>query len=187
MEKQSVRERILTTASRLFYQNGYNRTGINEIIREANIAKASLYAHFPSKEAICLAYLNQLDRQLTKNLKAHTAGVPAGQERLLSLFSFLDEFYHQDDFNGCWCINTIAEIPHDNVVIRTEIHRQKQSLMRFIEGLVKENTTGLDDEAIVTLSQRLYLLYEGAIAESHLQNDHWPIKAAAETAALLLE
>ena len=49
-----TRERILDTAARLFYAQGYNSTGINQVIKEANVAKASLYQHFPSKEDLLI-------------------------------------------------------------------------------------------------------------------------------------
>ncbi|MFT6754704.1 MAG: AcrR family transcriptional regulator, partial [Urechidicola sp.] len=52
MRKQGVKERIIATASDLFYNQGYNQTGINQIISEAGVAKASLYQHFRSKEDI---------------------------------------------------------------------------------------------------------------------------------------
>ena len=55
--QKPVKDRLLETASVLFYQNGYNNTGINEVIEKANVAKASLYSHFKSKDSICIAYL----------------------------------------------------------------------------------------------------------------------------------
>ena len=59
MRESSVKDRILDTASRLFYDQGYHVTGINQIIDEADIARASLYNHFPSKTDLLLAYLGQ--------------------------------------------------------------------------------------------------------------------------------
>ena len=56
VRKSDIRENIVKTASELFYRNGYNSTGINEIIRESGIAKATLYNHFKSKEDLCLSY-----------------------------------------------------------------------------------------------------------------------------------
>jgi AcrR family transcriptional regulator len=55
MRESTVKDRILDTASRLFYDQGYHITGINQIIDEADIARASLYNHFPSKTDLLLA------------------------------------------------------------------------------------------------------------------------------------
>jgi len=57
MKHSAVRQTIIETASDLFYHNGYNLTGINEVIQEAGIAKATLYNHFKSKDDLCSAYL----------------------------------------------------------------------------------------------------------------------------------
>jgi AcrR family transcriptional regulator len=57
-----VRSRIIDTASRLFYSQGYNSTGINQVIKEANVAKSSLYQYFPSKDDLLVAYLNEASK-----------------------------------------------------------------------------------------------------------------------------
>ena len=54
-------ERILAVASELFYRQGYRATGINEVIARSGVAKATFYNHFPSKEDLCLAYLQLID------------------------------------------------------------------------------------------------------------------------------
>ena len=59
MKKLGVKDRIVETASDLFYHNGYNQTGINQIIAEAGVAKASMYQHYRSKEDIAVAYLRK--------------------------------------------------------------------------------------------------------------------------------
>jgi hypothetical protein len=49
-DHQPVRQRILETAQRLFYRDGFRAVGIDTIISEAGVAKMSLYRHFPSKD-----------------------------------------------------------------------------------------------------------------------------------------
>ena len=53
------KERILEKTFALFHKQGYNATGINQIIEEAQVAKASFYYHFKSKEDLCVAFLEQ--------------------------------------------------------------------------------------------------------------------------------
>jgi AcrR family transcriptional regulator len=57
IQAKTARDRILNTAADLFYRNGYRATGINEVIAKAEVAKATFYAHFPTKDDLCLAYL----------------------------------------------------------------------------------------------------------------------------------
>ena len=68
--KSNTRAKIIETASELFYTKGYNLTGINEIIKESGIAKATLYSHFNSKEDLLVAYLEAKDAELLKNIKS---------------------------------------------------------------------------------------------------------------------
>ena len=52
-------ERLLDTASRLFYTRGVSNVGINEIIARAGVARMTLYHHFPSKDALIKAVLER--------------------------------------------------------------------------------------------------------------------------------
>ncbi|MEM6736675.1 MAG: TetR/AcrR family transcriptional regulator [Bacteroidota bacterium] len=176
MKHSLVRNKIVETASQLFYSNGYNRTGINEIIKEAGIAKATLYSHFSSKEDICVAYLQNKNKTFVKDIKEYCSSKLKGYERVLALFDFLEEFFHNPKFNGCWCINTVAEIPKENKKIQAEIKSQKNSFQDFIGGLILENMDNIGEDDGRNLAKQVYLLYEGAVAESHLHQNDWPIK-----------
>lgn len=187
MAKLSAKERIIRTASELFYQNGYNLTGINEIIAKAEIAKATLYSHFSSKEELCIAYLDARDVQLLTDMAAFCRTRPAGNERLIGVLAFLIPFFESGTFNGCWCIRTVAEIPRSNERIHQKIRDNKASFKRFIQRLVAENRSDLAEEEQLTLTRRIYLLYESAVMESHLQNDAWPILENMDLLRTLLE
>lgn len=178
MKQSQVRETIIQTASNLFYANGYNLTGINEIISESGIAKATLYNHFKSKEDICVAYIQFMNSKFLKDLAAYCKTRPHGKAQLIAIFDFLQAFYNTNEFNGCWCIKTSAEIPRNNEKIRLEIQNQKDSFLELIKTLVEENEICQDNTEIDVLSKQIYLLYEGAVAESHLHQNEWPIVSA---------
>ncbi|MEH6535555.1 MAG: TetR/AcrR family transcriptional regulator [Psychroserpens sp.] len=178
MKHALVKDHIIQTASNLFYQNGYNLTGINEIIKEAGIAKATLYNHFKSKEDICIAYLQHKNSAFITEIKAFVAEREKGEERILALFDYLDLFFNTKNFNGCWCINTISEIPKKNTTIRAKILKQKHSLIDYITQLIKGNLEAVSAEKSEAIAKQVYLLYESAISESYLQDDIWPIHSA---------
>lgn len=186
MKHPEIRQRIIETASLLFYKNGYNSTGINEIIFEAGIAKATLYSHFKSKEDICLSYLQFKNEAFLGEIDAYCNSRPKGQPRLLGIFDFLLIFFRDKDFNGCWCLKTVSEIPKDNVRIREEIQKQKKSFIQFIEKLVNNNIGQLSNTDLKTRTNGIYLLYESAVAESHLHQSNWPIKEAKNLCARIL-
>ena len=178
MKYADTKTHIVETASRLFYKNGYNLTGINQIIAEAGIAKATLYAHFKSKEDICLAYLQFKNSAFLNDVEKYCMSQPRGEKRAVAIFDFLQEFFEDRDFNGCWCIKTAAEVPVEKKKIKAAIQRHKQHFIEFIFRILDENVETQSDEELDVLVKQAYLLYEGAVAESHLHQDDWPIRTA---------
>lgn len=177
MKHSLVRQHIIETASDLFYRKGYNLTGINEIIKEAGIAKATLYNHFASKEEICLAYLTHRNSTFIKDIKIFVYDAPKGKDQLYALFYFLVAFFNEKGFNGCWCLNTIAEIPSENQKIRKKIQEQKEAFILFIKKLLEDNYNQNEDSKNKELARKIYLIYESSIAESKLHQNIWPIQS----------
>lgn len=187
VKHSEIKKKIIETASFLFYKKGYNSTGINEIISEAGIAKATLYNHFKSKEDICISYLQFRNENFLQDLKAFCISKPKGSAQILAIFDFLQLFYKNKDFNGCWCLNTVSEIPKENIVIREEIKKQKNLFIQQIVELINENMEGLTAIEKRTLANGIYLLYEGAVAESNLHQSDWPIIEAKSLCRQILK
>ncbi len=185
MKRSELRENIIKTAAELFYRNGYNSTGINEIIHESGIAKATLYNHFKSKEELCLSYLEYMNEVFLRNIKEFCYSKKESKSRILLIFDFLEEFYKDSNFNGCWCLKTVAEIPMDNKKIRKEIQRQKGQFIKFIEDLTEINFRGKTPQQRSSKVRQIYLLYESAVGESHLHQMSWPIKEARSMCSLI--
>ncbi len=175
MKRSEIKQHIIETASQLFYQNGYNLTGINEIIATSGVAKATLYNHFKSKEEICIAYLKYKNVTFLKQIATFCNAKPIGKDRVIAIFDFLELFFKKNEFNGCWCIKTVAEISRDNKLILVEIQTQKRDFIRFIEQLINENIEEIDIQESFIIAKQIYLLYEAAVSESHLHKDSWPI------------
>lgn len=186
VSKRDTKKQIVETASKLFYKKGYNLTGINEIIAEAGIAKATLYSHFRSKEEICIAYLQYKNQSFVSAIDAYCLSKPKGNAQILGFFDFLAEFFEDVDFTGCWCIRTVSELPQENEKIRAEIQQQKKEFIEIIEKVIRQNKSMLESEALNTLSKQVYLLYESAVAESYLHQEKWPIESARSMCEKLL-
>ncbi len=176
--RTDTRQHIIHHASQLFYNKGYNSTGINEIIEVSGIAKATLYSHFKSKEDLLLAYIDAKDEALLENLSTFCNKKAQGKDRLMAVLEYVEMFFQDDAFNGCWCIRTAAEVPKENKRVRSKLSANKKIFKKFIEDLVKENKPNLDSDIQDVISDQLYLLYEGAITGSHLHNAAWPIETA---------
>ena len=187
MRRANTRQLIIDTASRLFYHNGYNLTGINEIIAEAGIAKATLYSHFKSKDDLAVAYLEQRDRNLLIGLEGFLIQKPMGNERLVGIVEFLLSFYEEDEFAGCWCIRTFAEVPAENTLVIDKIRELKGVLMTYIGNQVMINRSDLKSEQQERLTKRIYLLYEAAVSESYMHGAPWPIEESISLLKEILE
>ncbi|MEM7514622.1 MAG: TetR/AcrR family transcriptional regulator [Bacteroidota bacterium] len=186
MKHSEIRDHIIHTASDLFYKNGYNLTGINQIIAEAGIAKATLYNHFSGKEDICVAYLQTKNATFLQDLAVFVKGKPEGKARIQAVVEFLVPFFYDEDFHGCWCVRTVAEVPIANEKIWAEIQLQKNKLLTYIKQLVKENLAGKSEAEVDKLAQFVYMIYEGAVSESYLHQNIWPIENGMEMLGLLL-
>lgn len=175
--------RILTTASRLFYEQGYHATGINQLIAEAGVAKASFYQHFRSKEDLCVAYLQQCHRDWFTRLRQEVESHTQPQEKLLSLFTFIEKWIPIGDFRGCAFQINVAEFPAPDSRIRQEVVAHKTVLRDYIKSLVKSLASEVDQPNppnTSALADTIYILFEGAIVESQIYRTIWPIKAARE-------
>jgi AcrR family transcriptional regulator len=108
----TARERILSSAYELFSHHGIRAVGVDEVIKQAQVAKATLYRHFASKDDLVLAFLQQREQLWTKEwVEAETrrrADTP--EEQLLAIFDLFDEWFHCEDFEGCSFINVLLEM-----------------------------------------------------------------------------
>src|SRR5262249_30730440 len=105
------RERILDLAIGLFYRNGFNAVGLDQVLNAAGITKTSFYKHCESKEDLMEQAVRKRDRlesEAWKRAVREAAGDdPRGQ--LLAVFDVLDKWFNEPDFHGCIFINTAAE------------------------------------------------------------------------------
>ncbi|WP_405433522.1 helix-turn-helix domain-containing protein [Micromonospora sp. NBC_00617] len=70
-----ARLRLPRTATRIFYTEGIHSVGVDRIIAEAKVTRATFYRHFPSKDDLILAYLravHQLERGVEGLLRIHS-------------------------------------------------------------------------------------------------------------------
>ena len=162
MRETGVKDRILETASRLFYDQGYNQTGINQIIDEADIARASLYHHFPSKTDLLLAYLDRTQELWFGELEIYMQSIAGAREKLLALFDFRARRQLKLKYKGCHFNKIVAEACEDQQVF-DRVRAHKDRFRKYIYDLVLQ--TGhrrmLDDD---TLTDTIFLLLEGGIA-----------------------
>lgn len=174
-----TRTRIVETASRLFYTQGYNSTGINQVIKEADVAKASLYQHFKSKEELLEEYLKRTAETTNQVLQAVVEQQESPRDKVLAVFDLLLKTTADKHYNGCNFLNISAEFPQDNSAVRGLVRKQKDHI-RFLF------TTILQPAGQQHLADELYLLFDAALSSSKVYNDAWPVNVARKIAEKLV-
>ena len=185
MKTLNVRERIIETASILFYENGYTQTGINQIIEEANVSKASLYQHYRSKEDIAVEYLQQRHIIWMHELAYCTIGKNNSKEIILEVFNHIESWATEVDYRGCSWQNIFTELPMNHNKIREQVLLSKNQMRKWLRDTIKEDEQYSNKEAN-ELGDQILVLMEGAYILSQIQKKAWPIENAKKVCARLL-
>jgi AcrR family transcriptional regulator len=110
-ERRTPRDRILDAASQLFSANGIRSTGVDALIKKATVAKATFYRHFPSKDRLIVAWLEDPRTRWFDRVRAVAEARASSPAALIAeLFSAVVEWLEAGDFEGCPYLNSAFEI-----------------------------------------------------------------------------
>lgn len=182
---QNVTDKILDTAERLFYHQGYNSTGINQVIEEADIAKASLYKHFESKTDLLIAYIDRFHKTWFEKLDERLAKESDPKQKLLAVFDHLSERQSFREYGGCPFVKANNEAGYNTPEVLSQIQKQKQQFKNRIEKLVADSNHKklLSDKE---LSEMIYLMAEGGVVAASIFKHSQDLLAAKETIQKLI-
>jgi AcrR family transcriptional regulator len=176
----SPRDRLLETARRLFYAEGIHAVGVDRLVTEAGVTRATFYRHFPTKESLVEAYLRATDA----DLRHAVDGVLTGDDPQQALRALLDLIGHTTNtpgFRGCHFINAAAEYPDAAHPVRIAIHDHRA----WFQRTVTELATQLGHPNPAEAGQILVLLHDGALAAAQLDEPE-AVRHAVTSAALQL-
>jgi AcrR family transcriptional regulator len=110
--RSQARKRIVDAAYDLFSTRGIRAVGIDEVVERADVAKATLYRHFRTKDELVLSFLEQREEVWTKEFfEAEIRRLGATpEERLFAIFDVFDEWFRGEQFEACSFINTLLEM-----------------------------------------------------------------------------
>jgi AcrR family transcriptional regulator len=177
------RERLLAAADQLFYEEGIATVGVDRILKQSDVARASLYSTYGSKDELVRAYL----RGRSEGWQAVVAEVlpvrwSNARDRIIGIYELLTEWFDTPGYRGCPFINASAEATSSQVV---EAVRDRH------RAWVRDLFTGLGQEAGAAdpdaLAAALVLLYDGAMVGAQLDHSSGPGRAATAAAATLLD
>jgi len=176
-----ARERILDTADRLFYEHGVRAVGIDRVIAEAEIAKATLYAHFRSKDDLILAVLQHREEAVLEffrtAMERHDKKTP-----LRAFFAALKEWFESPGFRGCAFQNAAIELADPKHPGAEFVRGHKRRFFELLKGIVEE-TVG---RSATKLAPAVGLLVEGAIVTAVIQGTPDAADVARDAALTLV-
>ncbi len=185
MRKSDAKRRILDTAARLFVERGYSEVGINEIIEKSETAKATFYHHFPSKEALCEAWLADMHGRSEAGRTDLLCSEKCPREKVVCYFQKLRDYLKENDFRGCPFTNTAAVCKERESSLARQVECHKLCIRDFFRDLATEFTaSGARSREI---GDALFVLYSGATMEAQNLKAMWPVDAAITAAREICE
>ncbi len=157
--KSPRRDRLVSTASQLFYRHGFHATGIDTILAESGVAKMTLYNHFKSKEGLIVATINVRSSRVMKWIEFGTASrAQTALGKLLVLFDIHEDWYNSSNFLGCYFQRVCAEFPDRN----SQPHRAAATHFSKLFDCLKNWAEEADLGTPAARAEEALLLLEGA-------------------------
>jgi AcrR family transcriptional regulator len=178
------RQRLLESAYDLFSRRGVRAVGIDEVIERAAVAKATLYRHFSSKDALVLAFLQRREELWTHGWVEAEARRRGGraEDALLAIFDAFDEWFQRDDFEGCSFVNVLLETADLDHPVGRASAEHLENIRKVLRALATE--AGLRDVEEFALT--FHILMKGSIVQAG-EGDRDAAKRAQTLARLLIE
>jgi len=180
--RQSARDRLLAAANELFYNEGVHTVGIDRIIEQAGVAKASLYNTFGSKDELVRAYLETRRANVTGRIMAAVNRYDTPRERLLAVFEGLGELFARTGYHGCAFARASAESRPGDPAEQAE-----QDYRRWVRALLTDLAAQAGVPEPDVLARRLHLLFDGSSQSARMDHDPAAAVVARDCAAVLLD
>jgi AcrR family transcriptional regulator len=181
-DRPSPRERLLDAADELFYEEGVCSVGVDRILKRADVARASLYTSYGSKDELVKAYLRRRSEAWREQVaEVLPARWRTPRTRILGVFELLGEWFVVPGYHGCPFINASAETPNDPAI--AEVRDQQRA---WVRGLFTDLAREAGARAPEAVAAQLVLLYDGAMVGAQLDRSAAPAAAAQAAAAAIL-
>jgi AcrR family transcriptional regulator len=158
------RERLLRTASEIFYREGIHAVGVDRIVSEAGVTRATFYRHFPSKEDLVVAYLQREDSILRGYFEAGREST-TDPDALLALFiNGIADDIRRNHTRGCPFINASAEYPD----AESEVRRTVATHRAWFRDQLRRALVAAGRDDVEERASALVLLRDAALVGGYL-------------------
>jgi AcrR family transcriptional regulator len=181
---RGARERILSASYELFSRRGVQSVGIDAILTHSGVARQTLYRHFPSKQALVLAFLERRDRVWTRGWLQHEVELRATDpaQRLLAMFDLLDEWFHRPDYECCSFIKVMLASADRS----DPIHRAGAAYLAGVRNFIEEQARRAGIADAESFARTWHILMNGSMVAAY-EGDRGAAQRAKLIAASLLE
>lgn len=164
-KRSEARERLLATASDLFYAEGINSVGVDRIVSASNVTLATFYRHFPSKEDLVVSYLEGVHDSVAEQAK-ETDARAQGRERVAAIGAQIVADLGREGFRGCAMINAASEFEDPESPVRRVVANHRRWFHERLRAAFAEAGHPRPSNA----SRHFVLLRDGAITSGYLDS-----------------
>jgi AcrR family transcriptional regulator len=161
-----ARSRLLGTASRIFYAEGLHTVPVDRILDEAGTTRATFYRHFPGKEDLVLAYLEEADRHLRARLEETRAGHASAEDAVRAIAADIAADIGSPGFRGCAFLNAAVEYPDP----AHPVHQRVVAHREWFLGVVTDLFAQIGDRLAEPAGRHFVMVRDGAMAAGCLSD-----------------
>lgn len=179
-----TRQRLIDTAKRHFYRDGFRNVGIDAILADVGVSKAAFYKIIECKDDLMVAVLNDVDQFLQKHFRqmVRDRGGRSSEGQLRAVIEVAQELMNSEEFHGCIFVNAAIEFPSPHDPVHQAATRHKRWLEDFFYEL-GERASAADP---VGLARELCMVIEGAYVTRAVTGDSTTIKTAQRLVDLII-
>lgn len=184
--RPSPRSRLLESATNLFTTEGIRVIGIDRILREADVAKASLYSLFGSKDALVIAYVESLDEKYRADWEARTANMTDPHQKVLAFFDKAIDEQPEIEFRGSHFLNAAGEYPRPETDAERGIVAACVEHRTWVHNTMTALLTAKNGYPSAPQASQLLIFLDGGMSGARLTRELSPLKTARELAIQFL-
>lgn len=177
------RRHVVDIAYELFKRDGYHATGIDRIIAAADIAKMTMYRHFPSKDDLIVAVLDERAKRFDARLDRLVVEASTPAAKIEEIFGWHARWFRSAGFHGCLFAHALAEFGDPRHPVFAAVARQKNGLKRRLRQILEDDMPRRRAESVAAT---LLMLIEGATLMAQLGQGETAIRAARKAARTLI-
>ncbi|NMO89512.1 TetR/AcrR family transcriptional regulator [Actinomycetospora sp. TBRC 11914] len=163
-----ARERLLTTASELFYRDGIRAVGVERILAEAPATRATFYRHFPSKEDLVVAYLRGVDATTRADVQAVTEAASSPADAVRAVGAALVDGLSSPGFHGCAFLKAAAEYPGPDDPVRRAVVEHRAWYLATLTDLFAQVVGSEESPEPPRAAAHFLMMRDGAMSGAHL-------------------